>query len=485
MAHYPNTPGFTGTLRPLRFEGDLYDLELDGEVPSQLDGTFHRVHPDAQFAPRFESDQFFNGDGMITQFRFENGRIHFKQRYAQTDKWKLERAAGKALFGAYRNPLTDEPAVQGRIRGTANTNVIVHARKLFALKEDSPPLVMDPLTLETQGYSDFGGRLHSQTFCAHPKIDHASGNMCAFSYASKGLLTRDCSYMEINAQGELVHEAFFEAPYYCMMHDFGLTQDYAVFHVVPIISSWERLKAGLPHFGFDTTLPVYVGVLPRKGTAKEMRWFRSPTLFASHVMNAFNDGTRIHFDTPVAKNNMFPFFPDVHGAPFKPQEAMSFLTRWTIDMASKGDEFTSSEQLTTLFGEFPRIDDRYAAQPYRHGWLLVSDLQKPFEGPGGRASGLIMNTIAHVDVTTRKQSSWWAGAQSIAQETCFIPRSRGAAEGDGYLVALIDNLVTNYSDLAIFDAQRVAEGPIARAKLPFRLRPGLHGNWADRSQLPG
>jgi carotenoid cleavage dioxygenase-like enzyme len=44
-------------------------------------------------------------------------------------------------------------------------------------------------------------------------------------------------------------------------------------------------------------------------------------------------------------------------------------------------------------------------------------------------------------------------------------------------------VVTNYSDLAIFDARRIAEGPIARAKLPFRLRPALHGNWADASQL--
>jgi carotenoid cleavage dioxygenase-like enzyme len=483
MAHFPRTPGFSGTLRPGRFEGDLYDLELEGEMPTSLNGTFHRVHPDAQFAPKFETDQFFNGDGLISLFRFEGGRIHFKQRYAQTDKWRLERQAGRALFGAYRNPLTDDETVKGRIRGTANTNVIVHAKKLYALKEDSPPLLMDPLTLATEGYSNFGGRLHSQTFCAHPKIDRASGTMCAFSYASKGLLTRDCTYMEINAQGELVRETCFEAPYYCMMHDFGLTQDYAVFHVVPIISSWERLKAGLPHFGFDTTLPVYLGVLPRRGTASEMRWFRSPTLFASHVMNAFNDGTRIHFDIPVARNNMFPFFPDVHGAPFKREEAMSFLTRWTVDMASRSDAFTGSEQLTQLFGEFPRIDDRYAAQPYRHGWLLVSDLEKPFEGPGGRASGLIMNTLAHIDVSTRKQSTWWAGAQSIIQEPCFIPRSPDAPEGEGYLVGLVDNLVSNYSDLLIFDAQRVAEGPMARAKLPFRLRPGLHGNWAELSQL--
>jgi len=116
---------------------------------------------------------------------------------------KLERQAERALFGAYRNPLTDEPAVQGSIRGTANTNVLVHAGKLFALKEDSPALLMDPLSLDTEGYTTSAAKMQGATFCAHPKIDPATGNMCAFGYAAKGLLTRDCHYMEISPSGEL------------------------------------------------------------------------------------------------------------------------------------------------------------------------------------------------------------------------------------------------------------------------------------------
>ena len=94
-----------------------------------------------------------------------------------------------------------------------------------------------------------------------------------------------------------------------------------------------------------------------------------------------------------------------------------------------------------------------------------------------------MNCIAHLDFTSGKQTLWWAGPQTIVQEPCFIPRSANSAEGDGYLVAVLDNLVTNYSDLAIFDAQRIADGPFARAKLPFRLRPAIHGNWADAARL--
>ena len=162
MSHFPQTSGFTHSLRPQRLECEVFDLDVEGTVPPEIDGRYQRVHPDAQFPPRFENDQFFNGDGMITLFRFRNGRIDLKQRYAHTDKCKLERKAGRSLFGAYRNPLTDDEAVKGRIRGTANTTPIVHAGKLFALKEDSPPLLMHPLTLETEGYSDFNGKIKAR-----------------------------------------------------------------------------------------------------------------------------------------------------------------------------------------------------------------------------------------------------------------------------------------------------------------------------------
>lgn len=483
MARFPDTLAFQGILRPLRFEGDILDLEVEGEVPAQLNGTYHRVHPDQQFAPRFDNEQFFNGDGMVSLFHFQNGRVDFKQRYAQTDKFKLERAAGRALFGAYRNPLTDDPSVQGKIRGTANTNVIVHAGKLLALKEDSPALVMDPLTLETQGYTNWNGKCTSQTFTAHPKKDPLTGNLVAFSYASKGLLTKDCTYMEISPTGELLREVWFQTPYYCMMHDWGVTEDYACFHIVPSTSNWERLKANQPHFGFDTTLPVYLLVLPRKGDAKDIKIFKRPNLFCSHVMNAFNDGSKIYFDTPVAKNNMFPFFPDIHGAPFNRDEAKSYMTRWTVDYNSKGDEFEKDEQLSQLFSEFPRIDDRYATQPHGHGWMPVTDMSMPFNGPSARASGLRLNRLGHMNFRTGKESTWFCGPDSLIQEPCFVPRTPDAPEGDGYIVALVDDIVRNYSDLVMLDAQNVEAGPLCRIKLPFRLRQGLHGNWADANQL--
>lgn len=39
---------------------------------------------------------------------------------------------------------------------------------------------MDPLTLASEGCTDFGGKMQGETFCAHPKIDPLTGNMCAY-----------------------------------------------------------------------------------------------------------------------------------------------------------------------------------------------------------------------------------------------------------------------------------------------------------------
>lgn len=483
MKKFPELPIYTGFNTPSRMEVDIYDLEVEGKIPDNINGAFYRVGPDPQYPPLLGDDIYFSADGMVSMFRFQNGRVDFKCRYVRTDRFNAEREAQRALFGAYRNPFTDDPSVQGKIRGTANTNVVFHAGQLFALKEDSPPVAMDPLTLETKGNWDFYGKLSSQTFTAHPKIDPQTGEMIAFGYASKGIDTDDITYYVINPKGEIVHEVWFKMPYAAMQHDFGVTKDYVVFHVVPICSSLERAKAGKPTFGWDPTKEVYVGVLPRRGEAKDIRWFRAPNQFTSHVMNAYNEGTKIYFDTPVAEGNMFPFFPDVHGVPFDPQKAASRLTRWTIDYASGSSSF-EHKQLTQMVGEFPRIDDRYATEHYRHGYLTLSDYSRPIDTQlTAILDGMFLNCYGHVDLATGKEQVYYVGPVSTLQEPTFIPKSENAAEGEGYLVGLVNRHLERRSDLILLDAQHISDGPIATIRLPLHLRDGLHGNWVPDSQL--
>jgi len=59
-ARFPDTREFTGALyKPSRFEGEVFHLEVDGQLPTDIDGTFFLVAPDAAFPPMREDDIFF------------------------------------------------------------------------------------------------------------------------------------------------------------------------------------------------------------------------------------------------------------------------------------------------------------------------------------------------------------------------------------------------------------------------------------------
>ena len=470
----------SGFGHPVRMEGDIYDLEVaQGRVPEELDGTFFRVQLDPQWPARDGNDMPFNADGMITSFRFEDGHVDFKSRYVRTPRFLAERAARKALFGAYRNPFTDDPSVAGMVRGLANTNVYWHGGRLLASKEDSPPIELDPDTLETIGQFDWDGALTSCTATAHPKIDPRTGELVFFGFAAKGEATPDIAYYEADRLGRVVHEAWFEAPYASMVHDFAVTEHFVVFPIIPLTSDLERLKAGGSHYVWDGSRDVYLGVLPRRGSAADLRWFRGANRFASHVMNAFDDGRHIYVDTPVGESSAFPFFPDLSGAPFDPRRVAAYLSRWTIDTESGTEEFKEA-QLTDHPGELPRIDDRFATREYRFGMMALSELPgAPDVGPptGG------YRFVGVVDPRSGEVVAYRPGEGALPEEPQFVPRSAGAPEGDGYVLVVVGRPAEMRSDLVVLDVGDVAAGPVATISLPIRLRFGLHGNWVTREQL--
>jgi carotenoid cleavage dioxygenase len=179
---FPITEVFSGFNRTSRLEGDVEYLEITGAVPEDIDGTFFRIQPDHRFPPVYESDIHFNGDGNVTAIRIQNGVASFKQRYVHTDRYKHESRHGKALFGKYRNPHTDNEAVKGVIRTAANTNIFFWRGMLLATKEDGPPYAMDPETLETTGRYDFEGQMLSPTFTAQPKFDPKTREIICYGY---------------------------------------------------------------------------------------------------------------------------------------------------------------------------------------------------------------------------------------------------------------------------------------------------------------
>ncbi len=230
---YPKTPTFLTIDEPFRFEGGDLRPGGRGQVPAELNGTFYRVGPDQAFPPKMGDANPFNGDGIVSAFRFADGHVDFQHRYVMTHRLKAERAARRGLFGDYRNAFTDDASVAGVQRTVSNTNVVPHAGHLLAMKEDGPPYALDPRTLETQRLWDWKGQMTACSFTAHPKIDPATGELFGYSYAAKGEATDDIAVYGFDWMGMKTWEVWFKSPYPGMIHECAISEHYLVFAAHP------------------------------------------------------------------------------------------------------------------------------------------------------------------------------------------------------------------------------------------------------------
>jgi len=482
-------PYHAGFNAPMRFEADIHDCEVEGQIPLDLDGSFYRTCIDRRYPQRISNDIPYNADGAVDLFRFRGGHVDFRTRYIRTPRYVAERAARRALFGVYRNRYTDDASVAGMSVNTGNTTPLIHAGKLYCLKESSPPMLVDPHSLKTLGEYTFEGRLQAQTFTAHPKIDPLSDEMIGFSYEAKGDLTDDLAVQFFDASGRLTREVWLKAPIVSMMHDFAITQQHVILPTTAMVTSLERLKQGLNHWAYDRNTPAWVGILPRDGEARDVRWFKGPhdRAMLIHATNARTEGSKVIVDAPVARGNFNPQFPNLDGSAFDEEARRNTIRRWTFDLSQAGDEAWQEE---ILFADikptsFSRMDDRYLTLPFRYSYNLLSDATLPFDAArGGNLRGKIPNTWYRFDHEAMRVDKFFAGDTHGLHEPQFVPRRHGAAEGDGYLIGVANDFATAHSELVIADAQRLAEGPIARVKLPFRLHSQVHGCWASARDLP-
>ncbi|MFJ4141198.1 carotenoid oxygenase family protein [Pseudomonas sp. NPDC089734] len=475
---FPATPEFSGALyRPSRLEAEVVDLEIEGTLPTSICGAFYQVSPDPQFPPMLEQDIFFNGDGLVSAFFFKDGKVSLRRRYVKTARLMAQRREGRSLNGIYRNAYTNDPLAAAD-NTTANTTVLKHNGILLAMKEDALPYAMDPDTLETLGVHDWNGQIKSTSFTAHPKIDAATGNLLAFSYEAKGDGSPDMAYFEIGPDGQLLHEIWFQAPYAAMVHDFAVTENHVVFPIIPLKVDLERMKRGGQHFQWDPEQAQLFAVLPRHGKASDVRWFKGPAnAFQGHTLNAFEEGRLIHLDMPVTSGNVFYFFPQEDGFIPSPESLSSSLFRWTFNLDSQNDQ-VEPQPLNDYPCEFPRVDDRYVGRPYEHGFVIAFDPTRPYRAENGPMPFQFFNLLTHFNLKTGASDSWFAGDSECFQEPIFVPRSADAPEGDGYVIALLNHIADYASELVVLDSRDMASGPVARVKIPFRMRMSLHGSWA-------
>ena len=222
---------------------------------------------------------------------------------------------------------------------------------------------------------------------------------------------------------------------------------------------------GRPPFAWEPEKGSHVGIMLRDGDVSDIRWFNTEACYVFHPLNSWDDGDKIHCD--VMRYDVAPLFPNADGSPGAKSAAR--LVRWTFDLAGASIAIQETV-LDDIDGEFPRVDPRYETLQHRHAWYAAD--------PSGSKT-VRLNALAHLDLKTGKRQVYELDGGDATSEPVFVPRSATADEGDGWLTAVFYRAGENRSDLAIFDAQDIAKGPIGVAEMPRRMPFGFHGNWAS------
>lgn len=485
MTAYPQTIHFIGTNTPRRMELSLRNLAVEGTIPADVEGAFFRAVPDNAHAPLFDDDIALNHDGMIARFNITGGAVDFDIRYVETERYLAEKAARRALFGRYRNPFTDDPSVAGKDRTVANTTPVWHAGRLFMTKEDGRGYEVNPHTLATAGKWDYQGKLKSQTFTAHPRVDDATGEMFFFGYEAGGLCDPNVAYCIADKQGNLVKEQWFEQPYLSTIHDFVITQNYAIFPIFPTLADLDRLKAGGAHWAHDQTKPSYIGIMPRYGDVSQMRWIEGPVgVSCFHEVNAYEDGDLVHIDLCLTNTNAFAFMREAGGVHIDQREIQGALTRWTIDMGKP--ELAITERPIGPPGDLCRLADADQGRAYNRAWYLSMNPQAKGPPMLGGPVGANFNCLFRIEPGNGRVTMMEVPPGGAISEPAHLP---SATPGHGgWLVTVVDipnspNPADYASELWVVEADAVENGPVARVKTGLALRSQVHGTWVSRAKM--
>ena len=458
-----------------RFEVQIDDVLIFGEIPKNISGTWYRQMLDPHQTPAHDI-VFTEGDSHLSAFRIQDGKMSHKTKYLHTERWLLERKYGKRLFHRYRNPYDAHPCVRMANDTTGNTNVLYWAGDLLAVAERGLPYSVDPDTLETRKADPYGGQTKAKTFAAHPKIDPFKNQLVTWSYSAKGLATDDVATYSIDDKGKIHNELWFKPENAGMMHDGWITENWIILSDLPYKKSTdEQLQGNADYWTFVPGQANRFIVAPRTPNApRNVDWrvgeFREYTYDQGMVLHCGNawetEKGELILEGHLINFNVFYFSnPPGYQSPIPD----GGYYQYTIDPAQPtGTPIIKATKICDGVLDFPSWDERFTTRPTTKTFIAE------FSAWTAKRRGF--NKIVKIDNQTGETQRFDAGEDGNVAEPTFIPRSDAAPEADGYLIfSLTRESLSGKAELVIVDTNDIPT-PIGIALLPFAGRSQLHGN---------
>ena len=454
-------------LAPLRgLDGagqDTTEAVIEGRLPAALQGRYFRNGPGLMQRDGQRYRHWFDGDGFVQSWTLADGRARHRGQFVQTDKFRAEQDAGRFLLPAFGTAIKPQrPLNKSDDVNVANTSVMLQGERLYALWEGGSAYELDPATLATRGVKTWSPELRGMPFSAHPKVEPdgtvfnfgtANGRLALYEISPTGQMRRHAVLTDVNAPA--------------MLHDFAVSQRYLVFLLAPVTMDMAAVRAGgsmVDAMRWAGEQPTRVLVID-KADFNTRRVFEMPAAHVFHFGNAWDDGHTLRLD--YVQGVPLPEFNGYAEKMLRGQRTprdVSTPRVLEIDLASGRLQVAARDESV----EFPVVDPRVVAQRHRLVWY-------PTAIDTGTRWGF--NGLMRLDIESGARERFSFGPDVVVEEHVLVPKPGTTREGEGWLVGMGYDVKRRRSFLSVFDAMRLADGPLARAWLPTWAPYGFHGKF--------
>ena len=446
-------------------------LRVEGKLPSALKGRFLRNGPALHQRAGRRYQHWFAGDGMVQKFTFSGSGVAHLGRFVRTAKFEREQAAGKFLYSAFNTFIDKGESVSGPDAvNTANTNAIEHGGQVLAMWEGGSAYAMDPVSLNTKGPVQWQEGWAQMPFSAHPKVD-PQGHLWNIGGANGTLVT-----YHVRPDGGLEKAQIAKLPIDRtksggMIHDMAVTARYLVVPIPPVTMDFRKLSAkatagDVLKIHHDEPLRIWVA---EKEDISRAKVFELPSAMVFHVGNAYEQGDELVLHMIEGANNEFLTSSAVNimrGVITEPGESHLTVVRLNLRTG------TSSTLAFKDVEEFPRLDPRFIGRPSRYLVTPTSWRNAPVNAPSFGFHGLRVR-----DMARGSEQRFDYGDAMAVEEHIVVPKPGTANELNAWILGTAFDAKSQTTCVNVFEAQRIQDGPVARAWLPYAMPLGFHGNF--------
>jgi len=447
---------------------------LTGSVPEGRRGSLYRNGPGRLERGGISVGHWFDGDGAVLAVHFREGGVTATYRYVQSQGYRLEEKAGRLLHAGYGMVPPGPWWEQWRygLKNAANTSVLALPDKLLALWEGGHPHALDLETLATRRLDDLGGLAARTPYSAHPKRDPQTGDIYNF-----GVVPGPNAVVHVvrsDRTGKIKQQGQFSLSGFPLLHDFVLAGQYLIFCVSPARLNFLPVALYLKSFSEMFTWQPQLGtqiILLDRHTLQVIGRGETEPWFQWHFGNGYVDPNgQVRFTLvryPDLSINQF-LREVATGKTHTP--AQGNLVEIKLD--PQKCQVKEISLLTERQIDFPTVDPQCIGQVNPVTYLSI--LSKNMD-----ASGELLDTFGYYDHRNYSLVEAELPVGFYAMEPLYCSDSLYPSRG--WLLTVVYDSIRHRSEVWVYQADQLTDGPVTRLALPSVVPMGFHGTWRGAS----